>query len=297
MIRKISLIFLIIMANIFVQVCFAWDNVGHRVVAYLAYQQLTPEARQQVDHLSQILDPGYSPVQRFLYLSLLPDHRKNENFKSFLDWHYVDKPYSKDGATTLPAKTPNLQTGLQQTKQWLADKNVSEQQKAIALSLLIHLVGDAHQPLHCIELYSKDFPQGDLGGNFFIIYHPLSKNLHVFWDRGLGLFVTEHRKKLSTKQLKSLANEISTHYAKSDKQPIDCNMSTWLQQCYTLAIKSYEIEPRTFPSESYIKQGQNVVKQQLVLAAQRLAAVLNGIYDGRDASYVIQTNYPYCRRG
>ena len=53
------------------------------------------------------------------------------------------------------------------------------------LRLLIHYLGDVHQPLHSSELYSYDFPNGDRGGNSFLIKsdtNPIVTNLHMFWD-------------------------------------------------------------------------------------------------------------------
>lgn len=37
--------------------------------------------------------------------------------------------------------------------------------KAFCLRLLVHIVGDMHQPLHNLALYSKTFPKSDFGGN------------------------------------------------------------------------------------------------------------------------------------
>jgi hypothetical protein len=39
--------------------------------------------------------------------------------------------------------------------------------KAFALRYLTHLIGDLHQPMHCVSLISQLFPQGDQGGNLF----------------------------------------------------------------------------------------------------------------------------------
>jgi hypothetical protein len=35
------------------------------------------------------------------------------------------------------------------------------------LRMLIHYIGDIHQPLHASSRYTKDYPDGDEGGNFF----------------------------------------------------------------------------------------------------------------------------------
>jgi hypothetical protein len=52
-----------------------------------------------------------------------------------------------------------------------------------ALRLLIHLVGDMHQPLHCMSRIDDQYPQGDKGGNAFKLpNHYSADNLHSVWD-------------------------------------------------------------------------------------------------------------------
>ena len=41
----------------------------------------------------------------------------------------------------------------------------TDEEKAIYLTWLMHLVGDIHQPLHCAAVFSEQFPNGDKGGN------------------------------------------------------------------------------------------------------------------------------------
>ena len=52
-----------------------------------------------------------------------------------------------------------------------------------AMRLILHYVGDIHQPLHATSRVNHEFPQGDRGGNSV----PLpsvdgAKNLHSVWD-------------------------------------------------------------------------------------------------------------------
>lgn len=44
-----------------------------------------------------------------------------------------------------------------------------EEGKSFALRLLIHLIGDIHQPLHVLTRVNEEFPKGDLGGVMFDI--------------------------------------------------------------------------------------------------------------------------------
>ena len=59
------------------------------------------------------------------------------------------------------------------------------ERKAIALAWLFHLVGDVHQPLHAVQLFTVEYPNGDRGGNQICIRvsqagQPV--DLHRFWD-------------------------------------------------------------------------------------------------------------------
>lgn len=55
--------------------------------------------------------------------------------------------------------------------------------QSYALRLLIHYLGDIHQPLHCLSRVDKTYPAGDKGGNDFPIpNHYSANNLHSVWD-------------------------------------------------------------------------------------------------------------------
>ena len=52
----------------------------------------------------------------------------------------------------------------------------------MAIRLLIHYVGDFHQPLHCATRVNKNYPKGDLGGNMFKLTGDDLGELHAVWD-------------------------------------------------------------------------------------------------------------------
>jgi len=60
--------------------------------------------------------------------------------------------------------------------------------KAMALSWLLHLVGDAHQPLHAAGFFSREFPESDRGGNAFFVQPPGRQpvKLYAYWHGALG---------------------------------------------------------------------------------------------------------------
>ncbi len=70
----------------------------------------------------------------------------------------------------------DLVSGIEYCKKIIVDKNASDDDKAFYLKLLIHLIGDLHQPMH-IGL------QKDKGGNDFKVqWFYEDSNLHRVWD-------------------------------------------------------------------------------------------------------------------
>ncbi|MCA6218101.1 hypothetical protein KGA65_16320 [Ideonella sp. B7] len=109
-----------------------------------------------------------------------------------------------------------------------------------ALRILVHLIGDVHQPSHTTE-------NGDRGGNYVVILNrfcPVSEmqsklcKLHTYWDNKLA------KEKVHT----------YTGFA--------CNVGP----------------NRVRVGKAYDTAGAQVVARQLALAGKRLADVLNDIY-------------------
>lgn len=60
-----------------------------------------------------------------------------------------------------------------------------EDRRAFGLRLVIHFVGDIHQPLHDITEVNSEYTYGDAGGNYVGVADPNGtsvNNLHKLWD-------------------------------------------------------------------------------------------------------------------
>lgn len=65
-------------------------------------------------------------------------------------------------------------------------KNEEALGRSYAVRLLIHYIGDVHQPLHSTNRVNADFPTGDRGGNEFPLpNHYAANNLHSVWDSAI----------------------------------------------------------------------------------------------------------------
>lgn len=59
-------------------------------------------------------------------------------------------------------------------------------QKGIFMRILIHVVGDMHQPLHNVNMYNNTYANGDMGGNYekIILLNGTAMNMHSYFDSG-----------------------------------------------------------------------------------------------------------------
>ena len=97
-------------------------------------------------------------------------------------------PFEQGGVVGKPPGPRTILTYLPKQLTTLKESSDSRD-RAVALSWIIHLVGDLHQPLHCASRFNADFPDGDQGGNLFVIQPSDSVRqikLHAFWDAALG---------------------------------------------------------------------------------------------------------------
>ncbi|HEX9545639.1 MAG TPA: S1/P1 nuclease, partial [Pyrinomonadaceae bacterium] len=178
-----------------------WGAGGHMMVASIAYKRLNPRAKAKVNELLAIpINPANVSAKSKDFVNAAhwaDDLRPFAEFDGFKALHFIDTPFSTDGTpTAVHAPTPNIVTALQDNVKILrtsADTNAQAQ----ALRLIIHFVGDIHQPLHCATKVSSANPDGDRGGNLVSIIIPgegkakvKKSNLHSYWDGGLGTFPT-----------------------------------------------------------------------------------------------------------
>jgi hypothetical protein len=262
----------------------AWSAQGHRIVAHIAYAQLTPTAKKRVDYLIQMPIKGYPLYGKtFIASSTWADQIRKAPLpeaKKFKSWHFINIPFSTNPALVLPKISQNnLLQALNENRQVLENPTASSSEKAFALRFFIHLVADAHQPLHCGVRITSKFPKGDQGGNSFPINTPhtsrnilYSDNLHGLWDSGLGLF---------QKRNKNLARQIESQYPAQQygKFIKETNPASWVKECHEIGKTiAYNIGEGETPSAAYIQKGQDVTKEQLAIAGYRLGGQLNHIF-------------------
>ncbi len=272
---------------------FTWWYSSHMVVAQIAENHLTARAKFHTEELISIFADYCPSSVDFITASCWADDIKDSLF-DFSSWHKQLLPYDPSEILSTPqkeqmianAKENGLEYGIRKCVTTLKDPTANYYDKGIALRLLIHLVADAHMPLHCATLYNQDFPNGDRGGTLFALKDTLEEesNLHGLWDSCFLLDYYEFKRPLTTngkRHIKQIAQDFMLRFpAKSLVESTDLDVSHWIHDSYGLAknIAYQGIEPNSDPSPEYMTKGKFVACRQLTLAGYRLSSLLNEIF-------------------
>lgn len=275
---------------------FGWGAGGHMMVAQIAFSRLNPKAKAQVKMLLAIeINPAAVTRKSKDFVNAAhwaDDLRPFAEFDSFKPFHFIDRPFSTDG-TPLPEGVPepdNIVKALEDNVNILrtsTDKNAQAQ----ALRLIIHFVGDIHQPLHCATRVTSDLPNGDRGGNLVSIKIPgkdgklKTTNLHSFWDGGIGSFPLTGAN-FAPPPLKQIPPAVATarrgNPASAPAIMLDdpFNYSAWADESFALAkdVAYDNIKNGDQPTTAYKRTALKVVRKRVAWGGYRLAALLNAIW-------------------
>lgn len=158
------------------------------LVGQIAWEKLTPAARQQTTELVRTLETIYNEGQTYNVVTAgcWMDDMRSEPDYAWSKWHYVNIPWTQAGTPCeLSAEGPNVVWAINENLKTLRDPAAALADRSLAVAMLLHFVGDIHQPLHATE-------RNDRGGNGFLIHGvPFSDlwpgtipNLHAYWDKG-----------------------------------------------------------------------------------------------------------------
>lgn len=148
----------------------AWGHVGHHVVCQIAYAELTPEAKAEVDRLVA-LDPDYENFAATCTFADFPERQRPTE-------HYVNFPRSTRSVAKLecPMAEECVLTAVPKDTAVFGDKTLSDEERLLALKLLGHWVADIHQPMHTTF-------GDDAGANWINTTGACEQdNLHATWD-------------------------------------------------------------------------------------------------------------------
>jgi hypothetical protein len=308
---------------------FGWNLPGHMAVTGLAYDELTAAQQKKLAKLIR-KHPGFNLIQQgfadddiddrevVMAAATWPDlakfdtkHYHHNGYEEtdpaitsvtfstnmHKGWHFVDTPLWVDDspASALPDVPRVNATNLVTVLMAQLKSNESDEAKAYDLGWLLHLVGDIHQPLHCITGVTPTFPKGDRGGNSVKLrgeFHDGIGDLHAFWDDVLGEtahMVNGHPRLdqdiMTADEISDAAHKIKLPaYAEKLEPPVwakeSFNMAK--RDVYSLPCEEFmqadgDKELRMTLTKEYHKTAVADTKRRIRIAGHRLALLLKQI--------------------
>jgi hypothetical protein len=283
----------------------AWDAAGHMLVDQIAWEQMTPVARERAAELVKTLDTRFSEGQPYNFVTAgcwMDDMRGLGKDYLWSKLHYVTIPWTVTGLPAEIPPAPNVVTGIDDSIHTLRDPQATPVQRTEALAMLVHFLGDIHQPLHTTDR------NNDRGGNALLISGvPFSdlmskqgRNLHTFWDKafrfdgegpaivevwaaphmmdrphapGEGI-IAEQAKKITARFPREKLPELAT--AKDG--------AAWAKESHVAGcLNAYPAGESSDPSEirvltpAFAKNAQEIANRRIALAGYRLGALLNDL--------------------
>ena len=306
-------LFLVVLNFVFVSSVSAWDDTGHKVSAYIAWRQMTPEVRAKAvklllsapedSHLSVYYASGSrstaaKELELFMIASTWSDIVRNRDFKVRFEkyhqgtWHYADIFWKQiNGKAEIMENRSDGQAiaKLYDFEKNLKDNSVSDAEKAINLAWFLHVGGDLHNPLHNASRITETEPKGDQGGNLFLLSPADAAaenriNLHYYWDSILGRNIPRQNDACDSDYIPSIADKIIKKHPfsqmKNRLKPGD--FKEWNNEQFKLLNQTVyldELKRGELPSKKYQNRAFATGQEQIALAGYRLGEMLNRIFD------------------
>ena len=286
----------------------AWNAAGHRLVAHIAWQQLDPPVRAEVSRLLRQHPEHARWLKRakalesdqaaFVECSTWADEiRKDERFydahkeaatptlpgypdmERRRNWHYVLLPSAP--VPKNPPQAGQLALQLPRLADALASRRTTDAERSYALPWLIHLVGEAHQPLH-VSLRFDAKNGWDWLGNGVKVNNPFNSrkplmSLHEFWDD------LPAPRWLRGEALEKASRSLQAAYV---SPPAPGNSEVWIAESLVIArLYAYPQDAQN-PAEisaDFFEQSREIARRRISEAGYRLATHLNQLLKARNS--------------
>ncbi len=258
---------------------------GHEVVAVIAADNLTPQARARVAGILGVPDNSQAVADAMAAASIRPDTEFRADPKTH-PWHYISLCL-QDTPADMTLRCPAgacVTAKIDEYAHRLKTGNYDHWGAAGDLAFMIHFVGDIHQPLHAAG-------NEDRGGTCQPVeVTPPEQNLHFAWDDAV---VVELEGELGTHGPRATATALERLYPKTivPTKPVNADQIAWEthelarsdvygalhipeKPCAPSACQSAPGGP-VIMSAAYMKREGQVAGKQLAKGGYRLAIVLN----------------------
>lgn len=257
----------------------AWWAASHMVSAQIAYDRLSPAARAEAERLIAVLAASEPRADHFVPAAAWLDQLKRQGFAGFETWHFVNLEPAPGGGEPQWPPGDHVVSAIEHSLETLGRRDAGDFLRALSLRLAIHLVADAHQPLHCVNRPDPRSRGGDHGGNTFTVRWPAdpAANLHILWDDSLGLYPQLAPGEDWRRRIPAAARELQS-LLPPEKLPAwrESEPAQWALESHRLALEAAYpgIGDGEEPSAAYLEKGREIVRQRLTLAGYRLGAAL-----------------------
>jgi hypothetical protein len=242
----------------------AWGQLGHRVVAQIADNHLSAKTRAALqailgnESLAMAANWGdfikSDPAYRYLYT-----------------WHYVDlepgASFEKSAAYLKTDTVPNAYNKLNFMISELKKKNLPADKKLLYVRMIIHIVGDIHQPFHA----GRTEDQG--GNKIQLMWGNEQTNMHSIWDTKL----IETQQYSYTEYAHNLDHATPTQI--TDWQKVDLLHVIYESNQIAESLYGEVKEPnQKLNIYNYIFLHIHTAEDQMLKGGIRLAGILNSIF-------------------
>lgn len=275
----------------------AWDHPSHMTTAAIAFAEIERARPDLIEKIGLVLlkHPDPSPFwvangdargkerarRMFIEAARWPDDTK-WTIHDRPTWHSarwaIVEEDAPPGAKALAEARKGKPAGqaieaLVANYATLSSAETSPTERASALSWMLHLVGDIHQPLHVSDRFSKKFPAGNAAGTLEYVADPMGKStipLHMLWDSN-----TLRSTKLE--EIDRNAQELVKKYPRSSFPELAVRgepdvFRTWALESHKVAVDfAYGIE--TAADTDPDKSADTVVKKMVMFALEGISPV------------------------
>ncbi|WP_370978384.1 S1/P1 nuclease [Agaribacterium sp. ZY112] len=258
----------------------AWSAQVHRQISDAAFVRLSSEQQHYYSELLKYMprqDLSFADLSAWvdsvkrdnlaeLYQQQIPDSLRAFSATDSSKWHWSNAYLVRsEGAEKCKvANKGQLEAAFVALDSALKSEQLSPEQEALSLAFYIHLLEDAHQPLHTATLVRANC-QTDRGGNDFCLLKRAGHcvmNLHSYWDSAF-----------SAAKDSRFFNAMPLQAASS--LPMSMQMNLVLAEGQQLAKDVYKTNENRMPHSNYQKWGDKVARQRLEKAVSRVYYALD----------------------
>jgi hypothetical protein len=235
---------------------FGWGVTGHRAVGLIAERNLSPAAKKKLEKI--LAGESIAMVSTWM-----DEIRSDSTYNHTADWHWVTIETGKTYEESPKNPKGDVIMTIDRLIAELKSQKLTPKQEMEHVKMLIHLVGDIHQPLHV------GFGDDQGGNRVRLKWFREDSNLHRVWDSdmidGTRLSYTE------------LADAVGKPTKETISNLQKDGVRTWANESMGMRKQVYAIGDGNL-SYKYSYQNFGSVKQRILEAGIRLAGVLNSIY-------------------